>query len=315
MPEFQVNIKSNEHPKALRSLKSDHIGKLINVNGIIVNAGKMQLRGKMIKLRCKNCGHEKNVTIECGMGGFASPFFCERGQSGTNRDACPRDPYAVIVEQSEFTDFQVLKIQEAPDIIPTGEIPRTYQICVDGYLVDMMVPGTRVTVTGIYSILERKSIKHTGHVNQLKLPYITVLGVQTEQTGARKIIPNFDAAQVERFMHYSKDPNIYQRISNSIGTGIYGHECIKNALACLLFGGAAKVLPDSMKLRGDINILLLGDPSTAKSQFLKFMQKVAPISVYTSGKGSSAAGLTAAIIRDPSSKEFQLEGGALGNLF
>jgi DNA replication licensing factor MCM5 len=98
----------------------------------------------------------------------------------------------------------------------------------------------------------------------------------------------------------SKDPLIYQKISKSIASAIYGQDDIKKAVACLLFGGSPKRLPDGMRLRGDINVLLLGDPSTAKSQFLKFVERVAPISVYTSGKGSSAAGLTASIIKDPS---------------
>lgn len=108
----------------------------------------------------------------------------------------------------------------------------------------------------------------------------------------------------------AKDPLIYEKISKSIASAIYGHPDIKKAIACLLFGGSPKKLPDGMRLRGDINVLLLGDPSTAKSQFLKFVERVAPISVYTSGKGSSAAGLTASIIKDPSG-EFQLEGGAM----
>ena len=109
----------------------------------------------------------------------------------------------------------------------------------------------------------------------------------------------------------SRDPDVYHKISRSIASAIYGHEDIKKAVACLLFGGSPKKLPDGMKLRGDINVLLLGDPSVAKSQFLKFVERVAPISVYTSGKGSSAAGLTAAVIKDQVSGEFQLEGGAM----
>ena len=108
-----------------------------------------------------------------------------------------------------------------------------------------------------------------------------------------------------------RDPDIYEKISSSIAPSILGHSDIKKTIACLLFGGCAKKLPDGMRLRGDINVLLLGDPSVAKSQFLKFVDRVAPISVYSSGKGSSAAGLTASVIRDPSSGDFSLEGGAM----
>ena len=98
---------------------------------------------------------------------------------------------------------------------------------------------------------------------------------------------------------------------NLIAPNIYGHTYIKQAIACLLFSGSTKILTDKTKLRGDINVLLLGDPSTGKSQFLKFVKKVAPICIYTSGKGSSAAGLTASIIKNQSTREFHLEGGAL----
>ena len=109
----------------------------------------------------------------------------------------------------------------------------------------------------------------------------------------------------------SKNPEIIQKISSSIASTLHGLEDEKKAIACLLFGGSTKLLPDHMRLRGDINILLIGDPSTAKSQLLKFVERAAPICIYTSGKGSSAAGLTASIIKDPSTGEFQLEGGAL----
>eukprot|EP00350_Pseudokeronopsis_sp_OXSARD2_P001308 CAMPEP_0170561816 /NCGR_PEP_ID=MMETSP0211-20121228/57238_1 /TAXON_ID=311385 /ORGANISM="Pseudokeronopsis sp., Strain OXSARD2" /LENGTH=287 /DNA_ID=CAMNT_0010877865 /DNA_START=826 /DNA_END=1692 /DNA_ORIENTATION=- len=111
-------------------------------------------------------------------------------------------------------------------------------------------------------------------------------------------LPNITQEDEEKILNMSKDPLVFDKISKSIASAIYGHNDIKKALACLLFGGSPKKLPDGMKLRGDINVLLLGDPSTAKSQFLKFVERVAPISVYTSGKGSSAAGLTASVIKD-----------------
>lgn len=108
-----------------------------------------------------------------------------------------------------------------------------------------------------------------------------------------------------------KSPNIYETVAKSIAPSIYGFHDVKKAIACLLFGGSRKRLPDGLTRRGDINILLLGDPGTAKSQLLKFVERCAPIGVYTSGKGSSAAGLTASVIRDPSSRNFMIEGGAM----
>ena len=124
-------------------------------------------------------------------------------------------------------------------------------------------------------------------------------------------MPTITDEDKEKFENMKKDPELYEKIAKSIAPSIFGHPDIKKAIACLLFGGVAKTLPDKMKLRGDINVLLLGDPSVAKSQFLKFVDRCAPICVYTSGKGSSAAGLTASVIKDAASGEFQLEGGAM----
>lgn len=115
----------------------------------------------------------------------------------------------------------------------------------------------------------------------------------------------------EEMRRLVKSPNIYETIAKSIAPSIYGFHDVKKAIACLLFGGSRKRLPDGLTRRGDINILLLGDPGTAKSQLLKFVERCAPIGVYTSGKGSSAAGLTASVIRDPSSRNFMIEGGAM----
>lgn len=117
-------------------------------------------------------------------------------------------------------------------------------------------------------------------------------------------MPTITEEDQEKFETLKKDPQIYEKICSSIAPSIFGHPDIKKAIACLLFGGCAKTLPDGMRLRGDINVLLLGDPSVAKSQFLKFVDRCAPVSVYTSGKGSSAAGLTASVIKDPASGDF-----------
>lgn len=226
---------------------------------------------------------------------------------------CSIEPYVIVTDDgdTEYIDFQLLKIQECPDSIPTGEVPRTYQVCCERYLVDRLVPGSRVVITGVLTIAERRAQPSDSIQRSIRTNYIVCYSYSLENAGSRRISSDFNAVDKSRFMEYSKDEKIYDKIATSMGEAIFGHEDIKKSIACLLFGGSAKHLPDGSKLRGDINVLLLGDPSTAKSQFLKFVQKVAPIAVYTSGKGSSAAGLTAAIIKDPNTGEFQLEGGAL----
>ncbi len=135
----------------------------------------------------------------------------------------------------------------------------------------------------------------------VRVPYIRVIGVHTDTAGRASSAHRFTDSQIDAFRRFSAQPDVYERICASIAPSIWGAKDIKAAVACLLFGGSRKRLPDSLTRRGDINVLLLGDPGTAKSQLLKFVEKCAPIAVYTSGKGSSAAGLTAAVIRDPQS--------------
>ena len=145
------------------------------------------------------------------------------------------------------------------------------------------------------------------------MPYLRVVGIQVQTEGPGRAAGNitFSGEEEEKFRQMAADPEIYNIITKSIAPSIFGSEDIKRSIACLLFGGSRKRLPDGLTRRGDINVLLLGDPGTAKSQLLKFVERVSPIAVYTSGKGSSAAGLTASVMRDPSSRGFVVEGGAM----
>lgn len=217
-------------------------------------------------------------------------------------------------DKSDFMDQQRLKLQEAPELIPTGEMPRSLVLIVDRELTDKVTPGNRVKVVAILGIHSREAGGGNERVNS---SYLRVIGLQSEQNRdvnsqvAGFAMPNITQDDEEQIVKMSKDPSLYKKLTSSIASAIYGHDDIKKAICCLLFGGSPKRLPDGMRLRGDINVLLLGDPSVAKSQFLKFVERVAPISVYTSGKGSSAAGLTAAVIKDAATGDFQLEGGAM----
>ena len=126
------------------------------------------------------------------------------------------------------------------------------------------------------------------------------MGVQIEESGIGRAISTFSPSEEELFRSIASSPNVYERLVQNIAPALSGDYTvdIKKAIACLLFSGSRKVLPDHTRIRGDINVLLMGDHSTAKSQFLKFVEKVAPVGVYTSGKGSSAAGLTASVVQD-----------------
>ena len=201
-----------------------------------------------------------------------------------------------------------MKLQEAPEDVPTGEMPRHLMLSVDRRLVSISPPGSRVVAVGIYSVTH--SMNRIGETG-CESVYLQVIGLQVNEDGEGRTTNLFSRKDEENFIELSRRSNIYTQIAESIAPAIYGHEDIKKAIGCLLFGGSKKALPDGVRLRGDINVLLLGDPGTAKSQFLKFVERVAPIGVYTSGKGSSAAGLTASVVRDSHSKEYYLEGGAM----
>jgi len=191
-------------------------------------------------------------------------------------------------------------------------MPRNVLLSAERFLVDNASPGTRVAVMGIYSIFNSKGMNKSVGASNVRQPYIRIVGLRVLQDGSGRSNASFTPEEEEKFAALARDPNIYERMWSSVCPSISGDYTIdiKKAVCCLLFGGSRRILPDGMKLRGDINILLLGDPSTAKSQFLKFVEKVAPVGVYTSGKGSSAAGLTASVIRDAKG-EFYLEGGAM----
>jgi len=215
-------------------------------------------------------------------------------------------------ERCQFIDQQVLKLQEAPDQVPVGELPRHIMISADRYLANRVVPGTRCSVMGVFSIYQQKGSRRAGNAAvAIRNPYIRAVGIHAEVDHGSKGNAVFTEEEEQEFLEMSRRPDIYEVFARCIAPSIYGNQDIKKAIACLLMGGAKKILPDGMKLRGDINVLLLGDPGTAKSQLLKFVEKVSPIAIYTSGKGSSAAGLTASVQRDHNTREFYLEGGAM----
>lgn len=273
----------------------------------------MSSKATTVHIRCKSCDHADNIRVDGGFSGLTLPRRCGRQRDPGDHepgDQCPLDPYVVAHEKSQFVDQQVLKLQEAPDQVPVGELPRHVSISADRYLANRVVPGSRCTVMGIFSIYQKGGKKDGGAV-AIRTPYLRAVGIATDLDHTAKGSYLFTEEEEQEFLQLSRRPDLYDALARSIAPSIYGNLDIKKSIVCLLMGGSKKILPDGMKLRGDINVLLLGDPGTAKSQLLKFTEKVSPIAIYTSGKGSSAAGLTASVQRDPATREFYLEGGAM----
>jgi len=300
----QILLKGNLAATPLRSIRSKHVNKLLRVPGIIISAARVRSRAHIIAIRCARCSD--TTTIQALGGPFASVPLPTRCQ-GPNPQECGPVPYGVLSDECTFIDQQTLKLQESPESVPTGEMPRSILLAAERGLVDTAPPGTRVNILAVANLFNAASSSKAASVRTL---YLRVLGMTRETTSADNT--SFTPREEEAFRLLARRPDIYNILTRSIAPSISGSYTIdiKKALTCLLFSGSRKRLPDGMRLRGDINVLLLGDPSTAKSQFLKFTTRVAPIAVYTSGKGSSAAGLTASVIRDAKG-EFYLEGGAM----
>ncbi|KAF9073783.1 MCM2/3/5 family-domain-containing protein [Rhodocollybia butyracea] len=321
IPKVQITLQSSLNLLQFRDLTADTMNKLVRLPGIVIASSTLSSRATELHLECRSCHHVKKVYPSGGLGGMGSgsdrglPRICE-GPSppGNDKKDCPLDPYQIIHTRSTFADQQTLKLQEAPDMVPVGELPRHMLLSADRHLTGKVVPGSRVIATGIYSTFQSKNKMDSAATHKA---YLRVIHLELSSpasgssAGSNPFGVQFSPEEEEEFGEMARSPGFYERFAKSVGPSIYGSLDIKKAIACLLFGGSKKVLPDGMRLRGDINVLLLGDPGTAKSQLLKFVEKVAPIAVYTSGKGSSAAGLTASVQRDTVSREFYLEGGAM----
>lgn len=328
---IQVLLKGNLKQTPLRKIKSEHMNRLLMCPGICISTSPVRNRAIRLTVRCHRCLDTQ--TIAAGDGPFSSirlPATCSGAgvaaaaaaaganndnQDGTNNGGggngseCGRFPYAVVPDRCQFCDQQTLKLQEAPEKVPTGEMPRNVLAVVERALVDVAPPGTRVTVLCIPTLFTTNGGGGgKGGQKESKAVYLRVVGM-VKDNDAHGQAAAFTPAEEEAFARLARHPDVYDILSRSIAPNISGSYTvdIKKALACQLMGGSRKRLPDGVRLRGDINCLLLGDPSMAKSQFLKFVSKVAPVGIYTSGKGSSAAGLTASVVKD-SKGEFYLEG-------
>ncbi|KAI9828845.1 MAG: minichromosome maintenance protein 5 [Phylliscum demangeonii] len=320
LPAHQLLLHSSASDISIRDLNATNISQLVRIPGIVIGASTLSSKATALHLQCRNCHQAITLPVAGGFTGVSLPRVCSGARAAEDpSEKCPLDPYFVVHEKSQFMDQQVLKLQEAPDQVPVGELPRHILVAAERYLTNVVVPGSRCTVTGIFAIYQahKGAQAHRGAAVAIRNPYLRAVGIRAEVEhdggagGAGGAHAVFSEAEEQDFLEMSRRPDLYDTFARCIAPSIYGNGDIKKAIACLLLGGSKKILPDGMRLRGDINVLLLGDPGTAKSQLLKFVEKVAPIAIYTSGKGSSAAGLTASVQREATTREFYLEGGAM----
>lgn len=298
-----VNEITRSRALAVREVRGEHLGHLITVRGIATRVSDVKPSILVSAYTCGICGCEVFQPVTTKSYGPLSE--CPSEDCKVNN---AKGNLFSSMRASKFVPFQEVKIQEVPDQVPVGHIPRQLTILCHGALVRQISPGDLIDCGGIFLPTPYTGFKamraglltdtylEAQHVIQHKKAY-------EHMTSDPKIFKRLEA--------YSESGQMYEYLAKSIAPEIYGHLDVKKALLLLLVGGVTKAMGDGMRIRGDINICLMGDPGVAKSQLLKYITKVAPRGVYTTGRGSSGVGLTAAVMRDPVTDEMILEGGAL----
>jgi len=293
--QLTVRIQDLYDVTPLRKLGASQINKLIMVNGVVVKATIVHPKVLKAAFECRRCGERQ--FIEQNTPFLKLPVVC------ANPSCQRKGPFSFVEEESTFTNVQEFWIQESPEELPAGQLPRNLHTKASGDLVDIARPGDNVSVVGIVRSLPRKVKGGTPSTFDIFIEAnsIKVLGKEPEAI--------LELEEVNRLRELAKDPWIHRKIITSIAPSIYGYENIKEAIIYMLFGGVPKEKED-IKIRGEINLLLIGDPGTGKSQLLRYVAKIAPRGLFTSGKGTSGVGLTAAVLKDEAG-QFMLEAGAL----
>lgn len=319
---YKVRPYGLDTNRGMRELNPSDIDNLVCVKGLALRSTSVIPDMKEAVFKCSVCNHTETVQIERGI--IAEPIVCPRTVCQS------RYSMQILHNRSIFADKQVVRLQETPDLVPDGQTPHTVSLCVYDELVDASKAGDRVQVTGIYRSVPTRVNPRNRTIRSLFKTYIDVVHVQktdktrvqvdTDISGAEQAQQHdveetrrITGEEMDRIRDVSERDDLYELLSRSLAPSIFEHDDVKKGILLQLFGGTNKVFEKggAPKYRGDINVLLCGDPSTSKSQLLQYVHKIAPRGVYTSGKGSSAVGLTAYVARDPDTRQPVLESGAL----
>ncbi|CAX45528.1 pre-replication complex helicase subunit, putative [Candida dubliniensis CD36] len=314
---YNVNLVE----KGIRELNPNDIDKLVSVKGLTLRSTSIIPDMKVAFFRCNACGHTVGVEIDRGV--ISEPTKCPREVCGQTNSM------VLIHNRSSFSDKQVIKLQETPDLVPDGQTPHSINLCVYDELVDSCRAGDRVEVCGIFRSTPVRANPRQRALKSLYKTYLDIVHVKkidkrrlggdvttlehelAEKDQEVEQVRKITAEEEARIKEIAERDDLYEILARSLAPSIYEMDDVKKGILLQLFGGTNKTFKKGGRYRGDINILLCGDPSTSKSQILQYVHKIAPRGVYTSGKGSSAVGLTAYITRDIDTKQLVLESGAL----
>ncbi|XP_076287791.1 DNA replication licensing factor Mcm2 isoform X1 [Lasioglossum baleicum] len=297
----EIHVRISELPliEEIRTFRKLHLNQLVRTLGVVTATTGVMPQLSVVKYDCTKCGYVLGPFVQ-NQNAEVKPGSCPECQS--------IGPFMINMEQTIYRNYQKVTIQESPGKIPAGRIPRSKECILLSDLCDRCKPGDEVDVTAIYTN------NYDGSLNtEQGFPvFATVLlANHLHVKDSKEIVDSLTEEDISSIISLSKDHRIFDRIVASIAPSIYGHEYSKRALALAIFGGESKNPGNKHKVRGDINVLMCGDPGTAKSQFLKFIEKIAPRTVFTTGQGASAVGLTAFVRKSPTTREWTLEAGAL----
>ncbi|OMJ15086.1 DNA replication licensing factor mcm2 [Smittium culicis] len=298
-PEIHVRISGLPVISSLRDLRQTQLNTLVRVSGVVSRRTSVFPQLKYVKFDCGKCG------------AVLGPFYQDNRAEvkiGSCNNCQGKGPFTVNSENTVYRNYQKITLQETPGTVPAGRLPRNREVILLWDLIDIAKPGDEIEVTGIYC--------HSYDASLNARQGFPVFSTVIEANSVLKKSDEFAAFKLteedrREIRALSKSKDLERRIIKSIAPSIYGHSDIKIALALCLFGGVPKDIGGKLRTRGDINVLLLGDPGTAKSQFLKYIEQTAHRAVFTTGQGASAVGLTASVRKDPVTREWTLEGGAL----
>ncbi len=304
--EVRVRLVNFPLERSLRQITAETIGKITSVSGMVVRASEVKPLAKELIFMCPDEHQTKIIQLK-GMD-VKMPIVCDN-------PSCKHRDFELNPEASKFIDFQILRLQELPEDLPPGQLPHYIDVTIRQDLVDNSRPGDRIILTGVVRV-EQESIAgvqrgHSGlyrlRIEGNNIEFLSGRGSKTDRKIGREEISPEEEKLIKSL---SQSSDVYQRLIDSFAPHIQGQSLIKEAILLLIVGSNQRLLGDGSKIRGDINVFLVGDPGTAKSEMLKFCARIAPRGLYTSGRGSTAAGLTAAVVRDKTGI-MMLEAGAV----
>lgn len=301
---FRISKLPRDTRIEIRKIRAEHLGKFISVEGLVRKATEVRPKLVTAKFKCMRCG--KEIFLEQEGLQFREPLECDPQQGGCGR-AIGSTRFKLITEESGFVDTQKIEIQEAPEGLRGGAEPQRLVAFAEDDITGQIFPGDRVVLNGTLRSVQKSGAQMRSTLFDINLD-LNSAEFEEHEYEEISISPEEELAIRET----AARPDTLKRISESISPTIYGYFIEKEALALQLFGGVQKEMDDGTRIRGDIHILLVGDPGVAKTMILRYMADLAPRGIYTSGKSSSAAGLTAAAVKDEFGEgRWTLEAGAL----